>query len=46
LYVLRIGQSGIRLNNGFLAYGLMSFWIAFVVADMSQFKQKTNMVGH
>lgn len=40
LYVLRIGKSGISLNNGCLAYGLMSFWIAFVVADINRFKRK------
>jgi exosortase/archaeosortase family protein len=35
LSVLRIGKSGISLNDACLGYGVMAFWIAFVLADSS-----------
>jgi exosortase/archaeosortase family protein len=38
--VLRIGRHGISLNDACLGYGLMSFWIAFVVSDIGPFKKK------
>jgi len=45
LYVLRIGQSGIQLNDACLAYGLMSFWIAFCVADQTSIIKKIQWIG-
>lgn len=39
-YDLRVGDSGIRLVYSCMGYGLMSLWLALVIAFPSRWKQK------
>ena len=40
MFVLKLGNAGISLNNACLGYGIISFWVAFIIADTKPFKQK------